>query len=114
MSTVTAPESLEPTSAPDAAPRFPHFEHPALRNLGPTPEALRQSWSRFAEDLPELLQTHRGRWAAYTPDGLIQIDDDDDPLYETCLELGLQLDQFLVCYIVPRYPLDDRASIRGR
>jgi hypothetical protein len=63
------------------------------------PPAISQAMNRFRTHLPELMQEHPGKWAAYGPEGEIAIGDSQRSIYQQCLQKGLKEDEFVVCRI---------------
>jgi hypothetical protein len=63
----------------------------------PSPEAERLYW----KDLPELLQTKRGRWVCYTAQGCVAEGPDWDSVFRECKQRGLQRGQFLIWRVEP-------------
>jgi len=58
----------------------------------------------FLRDLPELLKTNKGDWAAYTKDRRIGCGPSKRELYQNCLDRGLKEGEFVVCSIEPEVP----------
>lgn len=63
------------------------------------PAIVQRSIEAFRRDLPELLNSHRGRWVAYRGDERIGIGKSQTDLYEVCRRLGLTRGEFIVCGI---------------
>jgi hypothetical protein len=66
------------------------------------PTALgEQAWAAFNRDLPRLLVSHPGQWVAYHGERLLGVGPKATELYDGCLRQGLNLDEVLVCHVVP-------------
>ena len=72
----------------------------ALLNSEPLP-MIQQSIAAFRRDLPELCNTHYGKWVAYHGDERIGFGRTETELYEECFRRGLTRDDFVVCRIEP-------------
>src|SRR5262249_17942357 len=55
----------------------------------------------FERDLPSMLQTHPGKWAAYRGSERVGFDTDPDVLHQNCLKRGFSDGEFIVRCVVP-------------
>jgi len=65
----------------------------------------------FLRDLPELLKTNKGDWAAYTKGRRIGCGPSKRKLYQNCLDRGLKEGEFVVCSIEPEAPSEADAPV---
>jgi hypothetical protein len=65
------------------------------------PPLIAQGRETFRRHLPELLKTHRGRWAAYSGDRRLGISRSDLDLYDQCFRSGLKRTEFVILRIDP-------------
>ena len=72
----------------------------ALLNSEPLP-MIQQSIDAFRRDLPELSNTHYGKWVAYHGDERIGFGRTETELYDECFRRGLTRDDFVVGRIEP-------------
>jgi hypothetical protein len=64
----------------------------------------------FYRDLPELLETHPGKWVAYHGDHFVGWGGTQTELYRRCVERGLKDTEFIVLF-ADRAALADREEI---
>ena len=57
--------------------------------------------SRYLSELPDLLETNRGDWVAYTAHERIALHRDPQKVYRACCERGLKEGEFLLACIEP-------------
>jgi hypothetical protein len=88
-----ATEEHGPTFSDPSAPGQEHF--------GMTP-AVVAAYEAFRRELPQLLQTHPGKWVAYSGARRLGLGDTKTDLYQMCLSRGLPRREFIVDRIVPR------------
>lgn len=69
-------------------------------------DALRKSRELYLAELPALLDSHRGEWAAYTPTGRIVLNSDPEQVYRECCDRGLRSGEFLLCRVEPDVPME--------
>lgn len=81
-----------PADAPTLSPL------PAWAHMKPE---IRAAIAAFRRDLPELLTTHAGQWAAYSPTGRIALGESKTELYQASLGHGHARDAFIVFRIEP-------------
>jgi len=62
---------------------------------------IQKSIDAFRRDLPELLQTHPGRWIAYHGDERVGVGKTETELYQRCFARGLTRDDFIVGFTEP-------------
>jgi hypothetical protein len=62
---------------------------------------VQRSYDAFLRDLPNLLSTNAGQWAAYAGDVRVGIGRSRRMLYRDCLAAGYRDGEFVVCGIEP-------------
>jgi hypothetical protein len=62
---------------------------------------IQKSIDAFRRDLPELLQTHPGKWVAYHGDERVGFGKTQTELYQRCFARGLTRDDFIVGFTEP-------------
>jgi hypothetical protein len=77
-----------------------------------TPQMTR-NYRAFLRDLPGLLATHAGGWAAYSGDLQIGTGSSKRALYRDCIAAGYRDGEFLICGIEPpqSVELDDLLDV---
>jgi hypothetical protein len=84
-------------------PEMPGPEHPVWRIVGffPPAELGEKAWSALERELPLLVSTSRGQWAAYHADERVGVGPKIGELYEECLRRGFSPDECVICRIEP-------------
>jgi hypothetical protein len=87
--------------SPDS--RNPDTNHPVWEVAGAFPPTAlgEQAWAAFNRDLPRLLASQPGQWAAYHGERLLGVAPKATELYDRCLRQGLKADEVVICQIVP-------------
>jgi hypothetical protein len=82
---------------------LPEPDHPVwqMANIFPDSPLGEQAWAAFERDLPGLLETSRGQWAAYHGAQRLAVGPQHTRLYEECIRRGLSPDEFVICEIEP-------------
>ena len=83
-------------------PLPPLGSDPAI--IASTPPAILEAQRVYLQDLPELLKTHRGQWAAYYGTERLAIAATQDALLEECFARGYQ--EFFIRCIEPHREFD--------
>jgi hypothetical protein len=68
--------------------------------------AVVAAYEAFRRDLPQLLQTHPGKWVAYSGDRRLGFSNTKSELYLTCLAQGLPRGEFLVTCVEPETDIE--------
>lgn len=102
MSSLSPPNSGRPVED-DASP-FDETPWPAIDWT--TPPLIQGGLDAYHRDLPELLEKHQGRWAAYSGDRRLGITRTKDQAFQLGVREGLTGRQFVVVGIDPSH-LDD-------
>jgi hypothetical protein len=63
--------------------------------------AIRQSIDAFRHDLPKMLKTHRGKWAAYHGDERLGFGTTQTELYQQGFRRDLSRNDFIVGFVEP-------------
>jgi hypothetical protein len=91
--------SAFPTSSPNpvSGPLNEEAVHQLEIALNETfPPLIMQARAAWRRDLPTLLKTHPGKWAAYHGNRQIGIGSSKTQLFQQCLRAGLERGQFVV------------------
>ena len=91
-----------PQSNPAIPPHNPAAE--SARQSVAIPPGILEGRRAFLRDLPDLLKTNHGDWAAYTKDHRVGCGPSKRELYQKCLDQGLKEGEFVVCSVVPDVP----------
>ena len=82
---------------------FPDPDHPVwemVDQFPPTPLG-EQAWAAYQQDLPRLVETARGQWAAYHGEERLGVNASNRELCEECLRRGFAIEECVICRIEP-------------
>jgi hypothetical protein len=68
--------------------------------IGPTPPIIEESIQAYRNDLPEMLEKHRGRWVVYHRGQRIGFASSQWKLIQKCVKLGIPVNDALICGVV--------------
>jgi hypothetical protein len=82
---------------------LPEPEHPAwlMVNVFPDTTLGRQAWHLHQRELPRLLESSRGQWAAYRGDRFLGVGTSHLRLYEEWVGRGFSPEDLVICRIQP-------------
>jgi hypothetical protein len=72
---------------------------PCAVPVSPPPGSAEESRMAFERDLPRLLRQYPGRWVAYHQSKLVEVGRDQAIVYQHCLDLGFDEEEFVVLYV---------------